>query len=223
MSGDGGRLLSLRITEIFASIQGESSHAGRPCSFVRLSGCNLSCKWCDTAYARQGGPETSISEILHKVKALGIGLVEVTGGEPLVQEETPLLVKALLDEGFEVLVETNGSFDISRLDRRAKVILDVKCPSSGEAESFFWENLEELAPHDEVKFVIAGKADFDFAVSVLKDHPGVLSNCRAVSFSPVFGVCDPALLAAWIMEKRLPVRLGLQLHKYVWDPAQRGV
>ncbi|MBI5844608.1 MAG: radical SAM protein [Deltaproteobacteria bacterium] len=215
--------MSLRITEIFASIQGESSHAGRPCSFVRLTGCNLSCKWCDTAYARQGGLETPLDEILPKVKALGIGLVEVTGGEPLLQAETPLLVKALLDEGFEVLVETNGSFYISRLDRRAKVILDVKCPSSGEAGSILRENLETLTSRDEVKFVIAQNQDFDYAASVLKDHPGVLSNCRAVHFSPVFDVCDPALLARWILDARLPVRLGLQLHKYVWDPEKRGV
>lgn len=215
--------MSLSVTEIFASIQGESSHAGRPCSFVRLTGCNLSCKWCDTAYARQGGLPMSLLEILSKVKALGIGLVEVTGGEPLLQAETPLLVKALLDGGFEVLVETNGSFGISRLDRRTKVILDVKCPSSGEAGSFLWENLEALSPHDELKFVIAQNLDFDYAASVLKDHPGVISNCRAVHFSPVFGVCDPALLASWILYERLPVRLGIQLHKYIWDPAQRGV
>lgn len=211
------------VCEIFASIQGESTHAGRPCTFVRLTGCNLSCRWCDTPYARERGEGLEVSAIVEKVLGLGLPLVEVTGGEPLLQPETPGLVSALLDAGLEVLVETNGSFDITVLDRRARIICDVKCPSSGEHGKNRLQNLDALLSHDEAKFVIGDDEDFNYAVFVLKERPDLASACRAVHFSPVFGVCDPVRLAARILASKLSVRMGFQLHKQIWDPAARGV
>ncbi len=214
---------TLSVCEIFASIQGESSRAGLPCAFVRLSGCNLACLWCDTAYAREGGTPLEAAEAASRVAAFGLPLVEVTGGEPLLQAGTPFLVKLLLDGGSEVLVETNGSLDISVLDRRAVVILDVKCPGSGEDGGNLWKNLENLAPHHEVKFVLADRADYDYAKAVMERFPRTFAPGREVHLSPVFGALSPRLLASWILADRLPARLALQLHKLIWDPETRGV
>src|SRR3954464_565968 len=159
----------MRVTEIFHSIQGESSHAGRPCVFVRLTGCNLRCRWCDSEYTFTGGEKMAIDDVVARVKSYGCDLVEVTGGEPLAQSESFELIRRLCDDGFEVLIETSGSIDITPVDRRAKIILDVKCPGSGEVGKNRWENIDELRPHDEVKFVIADRNDYDWAKSVIAD------------------------------------------------------
>src|SRR5215212_327558 len=159
----------MRITEIFHSIQGESSHAGRPCVFVRLAGCNLRCRWCDSEYTFAGGEKMSVDDVVARVKSYGTNLVEITGGEPLAQGEAFVLIEKLCDEGFEVLIETSGSIDITPVDRRAKIILDVKCPGSGEVAKNRWENLDALRPHDEIKFVIADRGDYDFARRVVAE------------------------------------------------------
>lgn len=212
--------MPLALTEIFHSIQGESSHAGRPCTFVRLAGCNLRCAWCDTPYSWESGETMSLDEVLGAVAGHGCNLVEITGGEPLAQERTPELVRRLLDMGYEVLVETNGTFAVDVLDTRAVAIMDVKCPSSGMHGRMDMGNLAKLRLRDELKFVIADRADFDYAASVVRTLP---VKPRHIHFSPVPGRLDPAELAAWILESRLPVRLGLQLHKIIWDPETRGV
>ena len=211
--------MSLLVSELFASIQGESSYAGYPCAFVRLSGCNLNCAWCDTAYARSGGEGMEIAQIVDRVLDLGLPLVEITGGEPLLQEETPLLAGSLLAQGLIVLLETNGSMDISRIDPEVVTIMDVKCPSSGEAGTLDRTNLERLRPHDELKFVIGDTTDYAYARSVLDNLPAP----GPVHFSPIFGMLHPSELAGWIVADRLPVRLNLQLHKYIWSPDMRGV
>jgi 7-carboxy-7-deazaguanine synthase len=211
----------LRITEIFHSIQGESSHAGRPCVFVRLTGCPLRCTWCDTAYAFHGGADLTAAQVLGAVRAYGCPLVEVTGGEPLAQPEAFGLIAALCDEGYEVLVETSGAVDITPVDRRARVILDVKCPGSGMADRMDWANLERLRPGDEVKFVIKDRADYEWAAETVRRLG--LDRRALVLFGPVFGALDPRLLAEWILADRLPVRFQLQLHKHVWAPDMRGV
>src|SRR6266568_6302317 len=177
----------LRVTEIFYSIQGESSHAGRPCAFVRLTGCNLRCRWCDSEYTFTGGEKMSIDEILEKIKSYGTKLVEVTGGEPLAQAESLDLIERLCDEGYEVLIETSGSIDIAPVDRRATIILDIKCPGSGEVEKNRWENLQHLKPNDEIKFVIADRADYDWARRVIGERN--LSRLT-VLLSPVWGEMD---------------------------------
>ncbi len=212
--------MSLFVTEIFHSIQGESSHAGRPCVFVRLSGCNLRCRWCDTAYSWEPGAAMTVDEVLADVAGRGIPLVELTGGEPLLQREAFALVAALADRGHEVLVETNGSVSIAGLDERACAIVDVKCPSSGMHGRMDPGNLARLRPRDELKFVIASREDFEYAAGVLARHA---PRAGQVIFSPVLAVLPPAELAAWILDARLPVRLGLQLHKFIWDPDARGV
>lgn len=211
----------LRITEIFHSIQGESSHAGRPCVFVRLTGCPLRCTWCDTAYAFHGGADLTAAQVLGAVRAYGCPLVEVTGGEPLAQPEAFGLIAALCDEGYEVLVETSGAVDITPVDRRARVILDVKCPGSGMADRNLWANLPRLKPTDEIKFVIKDRADYEWAAATVREH--ALTDRHTVLFSPVFGELEPRVLAEWVLADRLPVRCQLQLHKYIWDPAMRGV
>ena len=211
----------MRITEIFFSIQGESTYAGRPCVFVRLTGCPLRCTWCDTAYAFHGGTERSLETILNEVEQYGCRLVEITGGEPLAQPEVHSLIAALADRGYTVLIETSGAIDLTPVDRRAIVIMDLKCPGSGMGDRNLWANLAWLKPMDEIKFVIKDRADYDWAVATMKEHR--LAARHTVLFSPVFGEMDPQALAEWVLTDRLPVRYQLQLHKHIWDPAMRGV
>jgi len=215
--------LSLKVNEIFYGIQGESSYAGRPCVFVRLTGCNLRCSYCDTQYAYSEGGEMEIDEIIGKVSSHRCSLVEVTGGEPLIQEETPSLIHRLLEEGFEVLLETNGSRDISRIDGRCVRIIDIKCPSSGEDKKSDPENLKRLKEKDEIKFVIGDRADYDYAKKIV-DTINLDSPVKnTIHFSNVFGRMHPRTLAQWILEDHLNVRLHIQLHKFIWGPEQRGV
>ncbi|HYM60580.1 MAG TPA: radical SAM protein [Thermoanaerobaculia bacterium] len=210
----------LRITEIFHSIQGESTHAGRPCAFVRLTGCNLRCRWCDSEYTFTGGERMSVEAIVEKVRSFGCNLVEVTGGEPLAQAEAFDLIRRLCEEGFEVLIETSGSIDVSPVDERASVILDVKCPGSGEVEKNRWSNLDRLRPSDEIKFVLADRADYDWARRVI-DEKNLAG--RTLLFSPVWGELDLKSLAEWMLADRVPARLQTQLHKHVWGPDVHGV
>ncbi|MBL8043210.1 MAG: 7-carboxy-7-deazaguanine synthase QueE [Nitrospira sp.] len=211
----------LKVTEIFHSIQGESTHAGRPCVFVRLTGCPLRCTWCDTAYAFYGGRDFTENDVIEQVRAFGCPLVEVTGGEPLSQPEACSLLARLCDEGFEVLLETSGAIDTAGVDRRVRVVLDVKCPGSGMAERMHWPNLERLASHDEVKFVIKDRGDYEWARDLIRRRD-LTARCT-VLVSPVFGETDPRQLAEWVLADRLPVRFQLQLHKHVWAPDMRGV
>ncbi len=211
----------MRINEIFYSIQGESTYAGLPCVMVRTTGCPLRCVWCDTPYAFYEGREWALDEILAEVRKYPCRLVELTGGEPLVQREAGPLVRLLLDRGYTVLIETSGGVPIRDIDLRAIVILDLKCPGSGENESICWENLAALRPHDQIKFVVADRADFDWAVATTRMHR--LAECHAVLFSPVFGKLDPRDLAGWLLATGLPARLQLQIHKHIWDPETRGV
>lgn len=223
------------ITEIFKSIQGEGTRAGLPCIFVRLTGCNLRCVWCDTEYAFHGGTRYTLDEVLDKVNSLAgegssrVSLVEITGGEPLLQPETPALAEKLLAAGYTVMIETSGERFIGVLPRDVIKIVDVKCPDSGEADTFDPANLDAVGPGDEIKFVIASRRDYDFARDFTERHQ-LASRVRQVLFSPVFA--DPAgrwpglnapELAEWILADGLPVRLGLQLHKFIWDPAMKGV
>jgi len=211
----------LRVNEVFHSVQGESSHAGRACVFVRLTGCNLRCTWCDTAYAFEEGEERSVAELVGQVRSFAIPYVLVTGGEPLLQSGVHDLIGELLDGGLEVAVETGGSLDVAPLDRRVMVVLDVKCPGSGMSAHNRWENLSLLKPTDEIKFVIADRADYEWARGLVRERR--LDARCGVLFSPVHGAVPPADLAAWMLADRLPVRLQLQLHKYIWSPAARGV
>jgi 7-carboxy-7-deazaguanine synthase len=211
----------MRITEIFHSIQGESTYAGLPCVFVRVTGCPLRCTWCDTTYAFFEGEELGLDEIVQRVAAYGCPLVEITGGEPLHEPEAFVLVTRLLDLGYSLLVETSGAIDIAPLDPRAVVIMDLKCPGSGMADRTFWNNLAVLKPADEVKFVVNDRADYLWARDVLERTR--LADRQTVLFAPVFGRLDPKTLAAWLLEDGLRARLQLQLHKYIWDPAVRGV
>ena len=211
----------MRITEIFHSIQGESSYSGQPCVFIRLTGCPLRCTWCDTDYAFYGGRECQIDEVLAQVQTYGCRLVEVTGGEPLVHPESfPLLTK-LCDAGYTVLLETSGAIDITPVDPRAHVILDVKCPGSGMTDRMHWPNLSRLAAKDEAKFVLADRVDYDWAREILAQYD-LTSRC-SVLFSPVFGSLDARELAEWILADKLSVRFQMQLHKYIWAPDMRGV
>lgn len=211
----------MQVTEIFHSIQGESSYAGQPCVFVRLTGCPLRCIWCDTDYAFYVGHECSIDEALAKVHTYGCRLVEVTGGEPLVQTESLPFMTRLCDAGYTVLLETSGAVDIAPVDPRAHVIMDVKCPGSGMTDRMHWPNLSQLAAKDEAKFVLADRADYDWAREILAQYD-VASRCT-VLFSPVFGSLDVRELAEWILADKLPVRFQMQLHKYIWAPDMRGV
>lgn len=204
---------TLRITEIFFSIQGESSQAGRPCTFVRLSRCNLRCNWCDTPYSFTGGDRMSLDEIHAAVEAHGCRLVEITGGEPLLQPLVLPLMARLLDAGYEVLIETSGSLDISAIDPRVSVIMDLKAPGSGESDKNLFANLEHLKSNDEVKIVILDRRDFEWAVQIMEDYP-ILKE-HSLIFSPVHGTLEPGLLARWILEAGVDVRLGVQLHKYL--------
>ncbi|CAE6708017.1 MAG: 7-carboxy-7-deazaguanine synthase QueE [Nitrospira sp.] len=211
----------LNVTEIFHSIQGESTHAGRPCVFIRLTGCPLRCTWCDTAYAFYGGRDLTEDDVIARVRAFGCPLVEVTGGEPLSQPDAFPLLTRLCDEGFEVLLETSGALDTAGVDRRVHVVLDVKCPGSGMAERMHWPNLQRLASHDEVKFVIKDRGDYEWAREVIRSRD-LAARCT-VLVSPVFGETDARQLAEWVLADRLPVRFQLQLHKHVWAPDMRGV
>ncbi len=214
----------LRVTEIFRSIQGESTHAGRPCSFVRLTGCPMRCVWCDSEYTFTGGDHLTIEDVMRRVRDFDCRLVEVTGGEPLAQREALTLIQCLCDEGYEVLIETGGFVSTVGVDPRAKIILDVKCPASGEAERNHWPNLERLhADKDEVKFVVASRADWDFACEVVKLY-GLEQRAHAVLVSPVWGETDfQRELADWITSSGMKVRMQLQLHKYIWGADVHGV
>jgi 7-carboxy-7-deazaguanine synthase len=213
----------LRVTEIFRSIQGESTHAGRPCAFVRLTGCPMRCAWCDSEYTFTGGERVSIDDVMRQVRAYGCQLVEVTGGEPLAQKEAFELIQRLCQEGYEVLIETGGFISTEGVDERAKIILDVKCPASGEAERNHWPNFERLrADRDEVKFVIADHADWEFAREVIERYE-LERRALAVLVSPVWGATDLRELADLIASSGLNVRMQLQLHKYIWGPEVHGV
>ena len=214
-------LTMIKVTEIFHSIQGESTYAGRPCLFIRLTGCPLRCTWCDTAYAFHGGRDLTIEEIVGEVRSFDCPLVEVTGGEPLSQPESLGLLTRLCDEGFEVLLETSGAIDTAGVDRRVHVILDVKCPGSGMADRMHWPNLERLSSQDEAKFVIKDRADYEWARELVRREK--LSMRCTVLFSPVFSDVEVRQLAEWVLADKLPVRFQLQLHKYIWTPDMRGV
>jgi 7-carboxy-7-deazaguanine synthase len=210
------------INEIFYSVQGESTYAGRPCVFVRLTACDLRCSWCDTPYAFHEGSKRAVDDVLADVDRFGCPLVEVTGGEPLLQEDVYPLMQALIDRGKTVLLETGGHRSTARVPVPVVTILDVKCPGSGEAARTDWANLDRLRRHDEVKFVVKDRVDYDFARDVIARHD-LVNRAAAIHLSPVHGVLDPKILSEWVLADRLPVRLQLQLHKYIWSPDTRGV
>jgi len=227
----------MQITEIYKSLQGESTYAGLPCVFVRLTGCNLRCSWCDSEYTFQGGHKMTVEEVRDEVSRLspGGGLVEITGGEPMLQErEVVQLMRILLDEGYRILLETSGERPLERVPANVVKIVDVKCPDSGEADTFHLENLETLTARDEIKFVLSSRADYDFAREFAQRH-GLAERVHAVLFSPAFRkdaggardsshcLVDPRELAEWMLADNVTARLGLQLHKFIWDPALKGV
>jgi len=212
--------MPLTVNEIFLSLQGESSFAGLPCAFVRLTGCNLRCSYCDTTYAYEEGSSLSIREILDRVRTYGVPLVEVTGGEPLLQSESPALLRSLLGQGHTVLIETNGSQDIRRLPERCVCILDLKCPSSGMTDRMDFGNLSALRKQDEVKFVVQNRLDYDWAKGVFRQHPMPLPG--KVLFSPAHPHLSGRDLAEWILSDRLPVRLQIPMHRLLWPEAARG-
>jgi len=214
--------MTLKVNEIFYSIQGESLYSGLPCVFVRLSGCNLRCSYCDTRYAYEDGTETELNEIIKQVADYECPLVEITGGEPLLQKDTPFLIYKLLEKGYEVMLETNGSLDIGIIDGRCMKILDVKCPSSGESGKNDLKNLEKLGAKDQVKFVIVNREDYEFAKEITKSRCVGIAG-KQILYSPVSGEINPARLAEWILKDRLRVRLHLQLHKVIWPHVERGV
>lgn len=211
----------LRVNEIFHSIQGESTRAGLPCVLVRLTGCQMRCTWCDTTYSFHEGDWQSLDQVLATVAAFECPMVELTGGEPLLQPAAPELLRRLCDAGYEVLLETGGGIDIAPVDPRVRRIVDVKCPASGESDNNHWPNLDLLTERDEVKFVLADEADYRFACDIVRRYD-LASRCP-VHFSPVHGSVDLQALAGWILRDRLGVRLQLQLHKFIWHPQQRGV
>ena len=212
----------LTINEIFHSIQGESTEAGRPCVFVRLTACDLRCRWCDTPYAFDEGRKRSIDDVVGEVEGYRCDVVEITGGEPLLQEDVYPLMSRLLDSGHTVLLETGGHLPIDRVPSGVVRIVDVKCPASGESAKNCWPNMDALGPRDQVKFVIQDRDDYEFARAKTAEY-ALVSRCAAVLFSPVHGVLDSSELARWILDDRLPVRLQLQVHKYIWGPDVRGV
>jgi len=218
----GIRNSMLTVNEIFYSIQGESTRIGRPCVFVRLTACDLRCSWCDTPYAFHEGAKRSLDEVIAEVERYDCPLVEITGGEPLLQDDVYPLMEQLLAHGRTVMLETGGHRPITRVPRAVVKIVDVKCPASGEASRNDWGNLDALAPHDEVKFVIQDRADYEFAREVIGRHD-LASRAAAVLLSPVHGVLEPRLLSEWMLADHLPARLQLQLHKYIWSPTARGV
>jgi 7-carboxy-7-deazaguanine synthase len=214
--------LKLTINEINFSIQGESTWAGRPCVFVRLTFCNLRCTYCDTEYAFYEGKKQSLGEIVGAVLAYRCPLVEITGGEPLLQKNVLPLMTTLADAGCTVLLETSGAHDISAVDPRVHRIMDLKTPGSGEVERNLWSNLEHLTARDEVKFVIGSREDYEWSCAQLRQHR-LDQRCGAVLFSPIFGRIDPREIVEWILADNLPVRFQLQMHKFIWKPTQRGV
>ena len=210
----------LKVNEIFYSIQGESSYLGIPFVFVRLTGCNLKCSYCDTKYAYEEGEEFELEQVIEEIKKYKCRYVEITGGEPLLQDETPFLVDSLIDKDFTVLVETNGTKDINVLSDKAVIIMDIKCPSSGEMDKMDWGNIKKLDEKDEVKFVISDRADYDWAKEIINER--ALTYKAKILLSPVKAKMDPALLAGWILEDNLKVRFQIQLHKVLWPDVRRG-
>jgi len=226
-SAEGEVAPFLRITDIFHSIQGESTWAGLPCTFVRITGCPLRCVWCDTTYSFHGGERRTLDEIVSEVKEIGTPLVEITGGEPLAHPNAFPLIERLLDEDFTVLIETSGAVTIEARDPRAHVIMDLKCPGSGEVEKNLWSNLDHLLPHDEVKFVVADRADFDWMCDTIRER-GLDADVRegrlkALLVSPVWNEVDLEALAGWILESDLPLRFQTQIHKAIWGEEKMGV
>ena len=216
----------MKIHEIFYSIQGESTYSGLPCVFVRLSGCNLRCSYCDTRHAYEDGDELSEGRIIEEVARYPTGLVEITGGEPLLQPEVTSLITALADRRYKVLIETNGSLSLAGVDERATIIMDIKCPGSGMSGKMRWENLGALRSHDEIKFVLTDRADYDWALGVVGEHR--LAGKYVVHLSPAFGILEPERLASWMLQSGtagggLNARLHLQLHRYIWPAVERGV
>lgn len=212
----------LTINEIFYSIQGESTRAGERCVFVRLTACDLRCSWCDTPYSFYEGRKRSLEDVIAEVESHGCRLVEITGGEPLLQDEVYPLMDALLARGFEVMLETGGHRPINRVPTTVARIIDVKCPASGEVEKNHWANLDVLTPKDEVKFVIQDRADYEFARDVVTRH-GLAEKAGAILFSPAHGILEPKTLSEWMLADRVQARLQVQLHKYIWPPETRGV
>lgn len=211
----------MRITEIFHSIQGESTYSGLPCVFIRTTGCNLRCVWCDTEYSFYGGEEMTVDEILAKVESYDCKLVELTGGEPMLQKEIYELSERLLAKGYTVLMETGGSLDLSRLDPRVVKIMDLKCPGSGEEDKNHWPNLEVLQPHDQIKFVIKDRRDYEWSRAILREYR--LAERFQILFSPVFNEMNYRELAEWMLADGVRARFQVQLHKYIWPPDMRGV
>ncbi len=213
----------LKVNEIFYSIQGESSYAGLPCVFVRLTGCNLRCSYCDTRYAYEEGKDLEIGEIIDRVTSYRRRLIEITGGEPLIQKETPDLTYQLLEKGFEVLLETNGSIDISTIDERCVKIVDIKCPSSGQEKNTDLENLKRLSIRDEIKFVIGSREDYLYAQNIMSLIRKKNLKIKPALFSPLYNQMDPKLLAEWILADHMDARMQIQLHKIIWGPETRGI
>jgi 7-carboxy-7-deazaguanine synthase len=213
--------LSLRINEIYYSLQGESTHMGRPCVFIRLTHCNLRCSYCDTEYAFYEGNDLTISQIVEKVKSFACSLVEITGGEPLIQKNVLPLMENLCNSGFDVLLETAGHLDISETDIRVKRIMDIKCPSSGESKKMFWKNIDHLKEGDEVKFVVGTQEDLDYSKDVIERHQ-LYTRCQVI-ISPIFDKITNREIADWILKNHLPVRMQIQLHKFIWESDARGV
>lgn len=211
----------LVVNELFFSIQGESTHMGRPCAFVRLSSCNLRCNYCDTEYAFYEGKKVPVDEVIEKVESYPTHLVEITGGEPLLQKGVHPLIRRLLDRGKTVLIETGGSLDIRPVDRRAILIYDIKCPDSGMADHNLWENLSHLKPEDEIKFVVSSYRDYEWAKEKIRELD--LANTHTILLSPVWEKLEPRQLAEWILKDGLPVQLQVQLHKILWGGEARGV
>lgn len=219
--------MNVRVTEIFHSVQGESTWAGLPCTFVRLTGCPLRCVWCDTEYAFHGGERMTLEQVRDRVESLGTRLVEITGGEPLVQPGAVVLAQQLVDSGYTVLVETSGALDTSDLDPRVHKIMDLKCPGSGEVDRNLWSNLDHLTGRDEVKFVVRDRTDYEWTRDVIRkrglDRRVGEGSLRALLISPVWGEVDREELAGWILHDRLPARFQIQLHKLIWGADAKGV
>ena len=213
--------MALKVNEIYYSVQGESTHVGRPCIFIRLTYCNLRCTYCDTEYAFYEGKDIEIPEIMAEIKQWNCNLVEVTGGEPLFQDECIDLLNELTNQNYEVLLETGGSLSISDVPVEIVRIVDFKCPSSGMEKKNLWSIVNDLQPHDEVKFVIGDRKDFDWAIEMLNKYS--LNEKCSILFSPTFGKIDPSLIVEWILEGDIPVRMQLQMHKHIWEPERKGV